>query len=89
MKKLLAIVLAAVMVLSLAACGGGGGGTATGKIPHDQITHVLEGKAETTYHDFVDGKCTRCAETTIFRQEGWLERAASVLLNHPEGRLGA
>jgi len=69
MKKLLAIVLAAVMVLSLAACGGGGGGTTTGKIPHDQITHVLEGKEETTYHDFVDGKCTRCAETTIFRQE--------------------
>ena len=69
MKKVLAIVLAAVMVLSLAACGGGGGGTATLKAPHDQLTHVLEGKETTTYHDFVDGKCTRCAETTIFRQE--------------------
>ena len=68
MKKVLAIILAAVMVLSLCACGGGGASLPQ-KTPHDQITHVLEGSTETTYHDFVDGKCTRCAETTIFRQE--------------------
>ncbi|MBR2070801.1 MAG: hypothetical protein IJ981_05170 [Clostridia bacterium] len=70
MKKIIAMLLAVVMVLSLCACGGGASnGGQTLKTPHDQITHVLEGKTETTYHDFVDGKCTRCEETTIFRQE--------------------
>ena len=70
MKRIISLILVAVLALSLCACGGGGGANqGITKTPHDQITHVLEGKEETTYHDFVDGKCTRCAETTIFRQD--------------------
>jgi len=68
MKKLLAIVLAVVMVLSLAACGGGG--QEQPKAPgHDQTTYVHSTKGTLVPHKFVDGKCTRCEETSIFFQD--------------------
>lgn len=70
---------AVAMTLCLAACsdgGDGGGGTNPGDTPtdtqqtHDAVTLEVDG-APGTYaaHNFVDGKCTLCDETTIFTQD--------------------
>ena len=78
--SLLAGVTAAVSVAGFAACGGGGdeGGGGDGgnggkpsetQITHDKNTYEVTGKPGTYEpHDFVDGKCTMCDETTIFSQ---------------------
>lgn len=72
MKKFVKVAVGALvlssMVLGAAACGG----TAKpGGRTHDQETHVItnaEG-GKTVHHNFVNGKCTMCDETTIFRQD--------------------
>ena len=68
-KRMLGIVFAATMLLSasvFAACE-------EEKKPagrkHDQNTLVVEGTGKVQCHNFVDGKCTMCDETTIFRQD--------------------
>ena len=79
--SLLAGVTAAVSVAGFAACGGGGdeGGGGDGgnggkpsetQITHDKNTYEVTGKPGTYHwHDFVDGKCTMCDETTVFTQD--------------------
>jgi len=84
MKKLLAIVLAAVMVLSLAACGGGGGGQAAAP-GHDPVTYLHSTTGKITAHNFVDGKCTRCDETTIFFQDQMPKHEASKYVSSNPG----
>jgi hypothetical protein len=72
-KKVAALVsglLAVGMALSFTACGGDNNPTnATGKT-HDPVTLQVTGKTdEYIPHDFVDGKCKYCSETTIFTQD--------------------
>jgi len=85
MKKLLAIVLAMVMVLSLAACGGG---QEQPKVPgHDPITYVHETKGKPVEHNFVDGKCTRCDTTSIFFQDFMTKHEASSYVSSTPGEV--
>ena len=53
---------------------------------HDQITHVITGNEEgkTAQHNFVDGKCTMCDETTIFRQDPMLKSEEILLTEQQE-----
>ncbi|MBR2397736.1 MAG: hypothetical protein IKA97_03095, partial [Clostridia bacterium] len=86
MKKLLAIVLAAVMVLSLAACGGGGGEQPV--VPgHDPVTYIHSTKGEPVEHNFVDGKCTRCDTTSIFFQDKLDKHEASSYVSSTPGQV--
>ena len=67
--------VAAVSVLGFAACNnsdtvGTGGNEPSAKITHDAETLEVTGKPGTYHwHDFVDGKCTMCNETTVFTQD--------------------
>lgn len=56
------------------------------KRTHDQITHVVTGSetGETRHHNFVDGKCTMCDETTIFRQDAMYKSPEILLTEQPE-----
>ncbi len=58
-------------VFSLSACGGGEEEVQQKPaLKHDPVTLEVEGKEGTyQWHNFVDGKCEYCDETTIFRQE--------------------
>ena len=62
----------ATAVFCLAACSGG---EITGKpespvTTHDPVTLEVDGRPGTYHwHNFVDGKCTMCDETTIFTQD--------------------
>lgn len=68
LKAAASLLLAATMLTSLVACGSGETSTVT-KRTHDQTTHVITGKGGTIQHNFVNGKCTMCDETTVYRQD--------------------
>lgn len=74
LKTLGSLLMVGALAVSFAACGGGEG-TDSGVTPppakktHDQTTHVITGSDKTQHHNFVNGKCTMCDETTIFRQD--------------------
>ena len=62
----------ATAVLCLAACIGGAtvDEPETPAMTHDSVTLEVDGRPGTYHwHNFVDGKCTMCDETTIFTQE--------------------
>ena len=64
------ILCASAVAASFAACGGGGKEEEQKPSKtHDPVTLEVTGKPGTYEpHDFVDGKCTMCDETTIFSQ---------------------
>ncbi|MCM1440023.1 MAG: hypothetical protein NC131_12605 [Roseburia sp.] len=78
------LLMVGAMAFSFAACGGGGNqgntpnNTTTTKT-HDQTTHVVTGSTETQHHNFVNGKCTMCDQTTTFRQDA-MYKAGNILL---------
>lgn len=86
LKALGCLLMVGAMAFSFAACGGGGdddqggGGGATTKT-HDRITHVVTGSNDNTtqHHNFVNGQCTMCGQTTIFRQDA-MYKAENILL---------
>ena len=60
----------ATAVLCLAACGPEEEQPETPAMTHDPVTLEVTGRPGTYHwHNFVDGKCTMCDETTIFSQE--------------------
>ncbi|MBO7364803.1 MAG: hypothetical protein J6U26_05695 [Lachnospiraceae bacterium] len=59
----------AVALLAAAFSSCGGSETKAPKRTHDQNTYVLSNKDAKTPHNFVDGKCTLCDETSIFVQD--------------------
>lgn len=62
----------ATAVFCLAACSGGEitGELETPAMTHDPVTLEVDGRPGTYHwHNFVDGKCTMCDETTIFTQD--------------------
>ena len=71
LKALGCILATTVVATSFAACApeSSEDPAPPAKRTHDQITHVVTGSetGETRHHNFVDGKCTMCDETTIFR----------------------
>ncbi len=71
LKTLMSVFLALMLTFSLMACGEE---TTPIKKTHDQETHVITGSEDgsTVHHNFVDGQCTMCGETTVFRQEPML-----------------
>lgn len=86
LKTLGSLLAVGALAVTFAACGGNGGnGGNGGTTPpattktHDQITHVVTGKTETQHHNFVDGKCTMCDETTIFMQDAVYKSMKDVL----------
>ena len=86
MQKLIKVlgsaVLATAMCLSIAACSNTE--TVVPQRTHDQETHVITGSdGKTAQHNFVDGKCTMCDETTIFRQDPML-KSPEILLTEQE-----
>ncbi len=65
-KSILALALAVIVIIGLLA------GCAEPEKPkrtHDQETYVLSTNGKIAPHNFVDGKCKLCDETTVFRQE--------------------
>jgi len=78
LKTVGSLLMIGALAFSFAACKGGeensGGGNGGGNKPttktHDQTTHVVTGSdGKTQHHNFVNGKCTMCDQTTIFRQD--------------------
>ena len=77
MKKLIKRILVlscvaatATASVCLAACGGDGDDTKPAAKTHDPVTLEVNGEPGTYHwHNFVDGKCTMCDETTIFTQD--------------------
>lgn len=70
LKTLGSLLLIGSLALSFAACNGETdkpNETPKGKT-HDQTTHVITGSDTTQHHNFVNGKCTMCDQTSIFRQ---------------------
>ena len=60
----------ACMALTMTACGEKEKDPETPKMTHDPVTLEVTGKPGTYHwHNFVDGKCTLCDETTIFTQD--------------------
>ena len=62
----------ATAVFCLAACSGGEitGELETPAMTHDPVTLEVDGRPGTYHwHNFVDGKCTMCDETTIFEEQ--------------------
>lgn len=72
LKVVGSLLMVGALAGSLAACNSGDtekpNNNPTTKT-HDQATHVVTGTETTQHHNFVDGKCTLCAQTTIFRQD--------------------
>lgn len=65
--RILSLVLAVLMLATVfTACGGKK--ETSSKRTHDQNTYILSNKDERAAHNFVDGKCTLCDETTAFVQ---------------------
>lgn len=83
LKTLGSLLLIGTLAVSFAACGGGGNEDGKKDPPagktHDQTTHVVTGSDKTQHHNFVDGKCTMCAQTTTFRQDA-MYKAENILL---------
>ena len=85
--KIISMLMAVVTVsatVALAGCAGGGGDNGGKPNPpaqktHDQTTHVVTGSDKTQHHNFVDGKCTMCDQTTTFRQDA-MYKSADILL---------
>ena len=74
------LLMVGALAVTFAACGGGEKPSNTpGKRTHDQTTHVVTGSDKTLHHNFVDGKCTMCDETTIFMQEAVYKSMKNVL----------
>lgn len=69
--KICAVVCgAAILATAFAACGGDDKEPVSQKKTHDPVTLEVTGKPGTyEAHNFVDGKCTMCDETTIFTQD--------------------
>ena len=69
LKAIAVLGCAGALAVSFAACGGGEEEKPAGKT-HDPVTLEVTGKTGTYEpHNFVDGKCTMCDETTIFTQD--------------------
>lgn len=72
LKTVGSLLVVGALAVTFAACGGGGEAgkpeTPAGKT-HDQTTHVITGSDKTQHHNFVNGKCTMCDQTTTFRQD--------------------
>ena len=66
MKKIITLVLSLVLVFTLVACEGE---TVPTKKTHDPDTLKMSDSDTYKPHNFVDGKCTLCDETTIFTQD--------------------
>lgn len=66
--KLVSLALVLTMTLSIAALSGCGS-KKPAKKTHDPVTFQSSVKNELIPHNFVDGKCTLCDETTVFRQD--------------------
>lgn len=82
LKTIGSLLMVGALAVTFAACGGGEKPSNTpGKKTHDQTTHVVTGSDKTLHHNFVDGKCTMCDETTIFMQEAVYKSMKNVLDN--------
>lgn len=64
--RIINILLVFVLIFSLCSCGEKE--PIKTKKTHDPITYKLSTKDELAPHNFVDGKCTLCDETTFFTQ---------------------
>lgn len=69
------LALVAGIACSVTACNSGGDNKKPSGRTHDQETHVITNSADnkTVHHNFVNGKCTMCDQTTIFRQDPMLK----------------
>lgn len=88
LKTLGSLLLVGTLALSFAACGSGedeNPGTTTKKT-HDQTTHIVTGSDKTQHHNFVDGKCTMCDQTTVYRQDPMFK--APDILTTPQANKG-
>lgn len=71
LKAIGSLLVLSALAVSVTACGGGEKPDNTpAKKTHDPVTLLVTGKTdEYAPHNFVEGKCTMCNETTIFTQD--------------------
>ena len=90
-KNILTIVVSLALVAgiacSAAACTNGSDNKKPSGRTHDRETHVINGSSDnkTIHHNFVNGKCTMCDETTIFRQDA-MSKSPEILLTEQSKR---